>query len=266
MTPRDSRRESAPFLAAIAALVATAALPGGAAALTTDRPDVAESAWTVGTFHLQLETGLELQTDDVAGEDILGLTMPTKLRFGVVEAIEIHLESDLFFFERRSAVRSDVMGADLDFGLKVHAVDDDGWVPAVALLASVTAPIGDDRVSANAWLVSPTFALEWTLPWELGIAVNLGFTAPLTERETTDDVVRYALSVGRSFSPVADWLGVFVQVFGETPTDGEDTVAGVGGGFTFTVHEQVQLDIYANGGITELGPTFAGGAGLAFRL
>lgn len=263
------RASRLPLVLAAALLLASpelAAQPEFERELTTDRPDVAESAWTVGTYRLQLETGVELQTDTVQGVDLLWLTLPTKLRFGVVEAIEIHLETDMFVWERRSATRSDLRGADLDFGFKIHAIDGEGWVPATALLVSITAPVGDDRVSANAWLVSPTFALEWDLPLELGLAVNLGFTAPLTERERTDDVVRYALALGRSLTPVADWLGVFVQVFGETTLDGDETEAGAGGGFTFLVHEQVQLDIYANAGLTDSSPAFTGGAGLAFRL
>jgi hypothetical protein len=255
------------FVAFLAALLAVPA----AAAFPADRPSAADNAWTVGMMHLQLETGVELRVDEVAGADVLRLLLPTKLRFGVVESIELHLESDALVWQRTSPPAggeavSEVLGADLDFGAKIHAVDGAGWVPSVGLVVSVTAPTGSRQVTRNAWLVSPTFAVEWTLPLEIGLLLNAGFTAPLTRRATTDDVVRYALAIGRSFAPVAPWLAGFVQVFGETPLDGEDTVAMVGGGFTFRVHELVQLDIYANGGLSELAPTFAGGLGLTFRL
>jgi len=268
LASRPRLRVAALALAALAALAGSAR--PAAAAFPSDRPGAAETAWTVGTYRLQLETGLELQVDDLAGVDVLRLLLPTKLRFGLVDAIEIHIESDALVWERLSppggAASSRTMRADLDFGAKVHALDGDGWVPAVALLVSVTAPTGSPRVTADAWLVSPTFAVEWTLPLEIGVLVNAGFTTPVTERDTTDDVARYALSIGRSFAPVAPWLAGFVQVFGATPLDGEDTEAMVGGGFTFAVHELVQLDLYANGGLTEPAPTFAGGLGLSFRL
>lgn len=265
--PRHARIRAFPC-AALLALGLLAAPP--AVGLTTDRPDAAESAWTVGAFRFQMETGVEVATDEVGGADILALTTPTKLRFGVLPFLELHVQSDALVYRRVTppggSTDAETLGADLDFGFKFHAMDGDGFVPAVGLVASVTAPTGSAQVSADAWLLTPILALEWGLPLGFGVAANAGFTVPLSDREQVGDVALYALTLGRSLSPIADWLGLFVQCYGETPIDEGDTLLHVGGGATFLVHEQVQLDAYVNGGVTDAAPDIVAGAGLSFRL
>lgn len=257
--------------AAIAAcLIATALAAPGARALTSDRPDAAESAWTVGHLRLQLETGVDVAFDGADGARSTILTLPSKLRFGILDFFELHLQSAALVYDRTTPkgadTDADVRGADLDFGFKFHALDGDGYVPAVAVLLSVTAPVGSPQVTADAWLVSPIFALEWTLPLDIALAVNAGYTTPLTDRDRVGDVVVYALSIGRSLAPAADFVGLFVQVFGESPLDAGETTLQVGGGATFQVLEDLQFDVYVNGGVVDAAPDVTVGGGLAFRL
>jgi len=65
--------------------------------LVTDRPDVAESAVTVGVGTVQLETGLFYERPRGGGAGLLAT--PTLLRVGTGPDTEVRFETDGLLFE-----------------------------------------------------------------------------------------------------------------------------------------------------------------------
>ena len=108
----------APFFAVISLL-----LTGPAhAQIVTDRPDVAESSQTVGRDRLQVETGASVEVDEApAGVSRSQLHTPTKLRFGIAERLELHIEASFF----NMAWSSETQGSEAGVG----AIDVDEHVP-----------------------------------------------------------------------------------------------------------------------------------------
>lgn len=245
--------------------------PGEAAeqdTIVTDRPDVAESSQTVGSRRLQLELGLDLETDKRNGRRQTDFRTPIKVRFGLLDRFELHLESDGIGYSSSSAANEDEAGvADLDIGCKLHLRGQDGWLPSTGLLLAITLPVGADAVSPDdAFSLSPTLAADWDLAAEWSLAINVGPTVALSRRNDTDDSVRYALAVGRSWVPLMATLGSYLELFGETALDDGQTALAVDGGFTWRVRANLQLDLTARVGLTKSAPDAGGALGFSIKF
>jgi hypothetical protein len=88
----------------LACAFATCLLAAGAAqaaqededAMDTDRPGLAESAGVVGKGRVQLETGVQQEYSRDDGSRVRTLLVPTLLRFGVGDGLEIRIEGDTY--------------------------------------------------------------------------------------------------------------------------------------------------------------------------
>ncbi len=202
-------------------LLAVFSGPSSAAAeIVTDRPDVAESSRTVGKMRLQVEAGVDTTA-------LSAFTFPTKIRFGLIDPLEVHVESGIVTVGEGGTSVNDV-----DLGGKVHLFEV-GRLSG-GLLTAVTIPIENVAV-----LVRPTFALDLDLG-RLGIGINVGADIPLTERATVSDELRFATALGVG---LFGGLGAFVEVFGAIPVGGE-LVLSFDGGFSYAINATNQVDAY----------------------
>ena len=237
--------------------------------IATDRPDVAESSQTVGAMRLQLELGFDFETTNIAGSRLHSLRTPMKIRFGLLDWWEVHIESDWFAYDSGENAIGDVDRtglSDIDLGTKLHLLDQAGWVPSLGVLLAVGLPLGSDGVSDESVLLIPTVAADWEITDTWGVGANLGSTHPLTERTTTSDAIRYALAIGRTWSPLNDDLRTYVEFFGETLTEDSTSALYVDGGFSWLVTPLVQLDINVRVGLTDSAADVGTGMGLSFKI
>lgn len=238
--------------------------------IVTDRPDVAESSETVGALRVQLETSGDVEWTDRGGVRTLSVRTPTKLRFGVVRWLELHLESDLLAWDRTTAgagAASEETGvADLAAGFKVHLLDGGGPVPSTGLLVAAGFPTGSAPFTEDVFVVEPTGAFDWELGDEWGLGLNVGFTFPLDRRDETPDVLRYALAVGRTWAPLVDSLRTYAEIYGDTSLAGGQTALALDGGFAWLVTPWLQLDLTVRGGLRGDVPDVGGGLGVSVKL
>ncbi|MBK8482021.1 MAG: transporter [Proteobacteria bacterium] len=241
-------------------------------AIVTDRPDVCESSQTVGRWRFQAELGLDAETRERAGATRTDLGTALKLRFGLSEATELHLETAGLAMRRLATTGGDppsatVGLADVDLGGKVHLLDQRGPVPSTALLAAVTLPIGAKALSDDrAWLLVPTLLVDWTWLAAWGTAINLGPTVALSRRGQAADRLRYALSISRSWAPLLTALGSYFECFGETDLAQGDTSLALDGGFTWQPRSDLQLDLTLRGRLIGDMPDLGGALGVSFKL
>lgn len=239
-------------------------------AIVTDRPDVAESSLTVGRLHLQFELGLDVERDAHEGVRTFSFRTPLKVRFGVTEWAEVHIETDGIGYDNVSAGRASNGEAgmtDLDVGGKVHLFDQVGARPSCGLLLALALPIGKNALApADAFVLLPTLAADWDLPADFSIGLNVGSSIALSQREREPDVLRYALSFGRSWAPLAPTLRSYVELFGDTAFEDGTTALGMDGGFTWLARPNLQLDLTARGGLTEEAPDIGGALGFSIRI
>ena len=238
--------------------------------IVTDRPDVAESSETVGALRFQLEAGLLALTEKHDGQRTSSLRTPTKLRFGVIDPLEIHVETAGFAWDDVSGgadgSQSHTGVGDFEFGFKAHLCDQQGFIPSTGLLFGLMTPLGSGRFTDSSYRLRPTFAFDWDLTEAWAVGSNFGFTVPLDDRDRASDLFRFALAVGRTWSPLLPTLRTYVEIFNFTAFDDGETELAVDGGFTWLVRPNLQLDLTMLVGITGSAADIGGGLGASIKL
>ena len=223
-------------------------------AIVTDRPDIAESALTVGTGRFQIETGVTYTQETGAAN---ALTTPTLLRYGIAEKWELRLESDaLTFLDPGPGGFSD-----FTLGTKVNFRDEGST--AIGLLVSLNVPVGFQAVRGT---VDP--AVKLLIDQDLGSGWGLGFNAGLllTEDVTDRSFIQpmFAAALGKD---ITNRLGAYVELSGEGPDlAGGDYALSADGGFTYLVNNDVQLDLSLLRGLSNVGTDWGYGLGVSARF
>ncbi len=222
--------------------------------IITDRPDQAESPYTVGSGRFQIESGL-LYERTRGGEEFFAT--PTLLRFGTGPNTELRLESDFI-----TAAQGVTGLSDASLGAKVNLIDEE-W-GAIALLGRVNLPSGTGPLAGNA--VVPELALLTTFPLNDSMAIAVSLQGGVPEDEAGGG--RYlqgffATSLGFALT---DELGMFVECFGSGPdgTNGPFQLA-MDGGFTYLLNEDLQLDLAVLKGISGSGLDWGVTVGISAR-
>lgn len=236
--------------------------------LVTDRPDAAEASRTVGRYRWQIEQGYDIETVKSDGLRLNTLTTPTKIRFGITDSFEVHAETSGLIYDfgdTPDGHRSQAGFGNLDLGFKTHIIENDGARPSIGLLVAFTVPTATGDFE-DAHLFRPTLALDWDLPAEFGLAVNLGVNAALSREDESSSAFRWAVALGRSWAPLSHRVGTFVETFGEVNFHTGDVQVFVDGGFTFLITPDFQMDLNVRGGVHGDTPDVGGGIGWALRI
>jgi hypothetical protein len=242
-----------------------------AAELVTDRPDRTESSVVVPAGTVQLEAGWARTEDREAGAEAVLTEVPaTLVRIGMHPRWELRIGWAGLVSEvvrTAGASRSEVDGTgDGELGAKIHLLPEAGWRPEMALLVATTLPIGDDKLSGDAFDPSLRLSCAHTLSDRVGLGYNLGIAwstegvAP--ERHRLSDLL-YTVAVGFELS---ERWGAFTELFGEVAGSGATSPRhSVDGGVTYLLRPRVQLDLAAGLGLSEAAADWFVGAGLSIR-
>ena len=159
--------------------------------IVSDRPDLVETSEVVGKGRVQLETGFLVERERSADEHERSWSMPTLLRVGLNDALELRLESEgrtvQHSIDKASGERSTVAGyADTSIGFSWHVLDARGMWPSMAVLAGAELPTGSKRLRGEGVRPSLRVVGEWELPGELELGVMPGLAV-----DNKDDTGRY---------------------------------------------------------------------------
>ena len=237
-------------------------VPGWAWALTSDRPDAAESSLTVPQYALQVEAGLNVT---LVGDFLTEVSSPTKLRFGLLDWVEVHLESPIFnaTFVDPNVVDDTIGVANLDLGTKINLYEGTEALPlTVGVLGALTFPTAD---GADTYALRSLVALDYAFPQWVTLALNLIYTSTLNQEVDQLQTFGYATSLG--FTGLSEHnVGLYVEVFGNTGQRTTSPVFG-GTGLTYTLSDQVQFDLYGRVGLKDAPEfsAFGGGVSLLFQ-
>jgi hypothetical protein len=238
--------------------------------IVTDRPDVAESSETVGSWRFQVELSTVVETDRVDGNRRSGVRTPLKLRLGLIERLELHLETDGFARDWGRLPTGEAAtatgGADLGLGGKLHLFDQRRLLPSTAILLSVSLPVGSAAFTEGNTSLSPTLALGWDLNPDWSVGANLGATLALSERDSHADSFRFAAALWRSWAPLSDRLASFLEPSGEVPLDGSEPAIQLQAGFAYLFTPLLQLDLALIVGLTPATADFATTLGFSFKI
>lgn len=232
--------------------------------LVTDRPDQTESATTVPNNSLQIETGYVFQSDEIVNGSLHSTAYNTTLlRFGLLENTEIRLGFEYLgekFIPDQGDQITQVGFSPLYAGFKIRFAEEQGWLPEMAFLPSISMPFTADEYYRIDY-VSPSMRLAFshTLSSNSGIGYNLAIE---WDGKQLEPVYKYTVAYGFGLTPA---LGMFIEAYGgwgeNYPFDlRADT------GFTLLLMSNLQFDLAGGVGITDSSPDYFVGFGFSFRI
>lgn len=232
-----------------AAVLWPAVTPAGA--IDTNRPGFSFTPGIVAIGQFQVESGITYTRFDSRTDN---LALPAaELRFGIAERIEAFVSS--VSWTRTESGGGDVSGlVDPAAGIKVGLGRTDGPVQ-MALLFSVTLPLGADEVSSDRW--DPTGGFIWTASSKLPLAgtVTISDTA---SGLLLSNGLKLPFSLGNDRSAFFEWEA-------NLPEEGDST-HWLNGGFQWLPGDRWQIDLNAGLGLNDDAGDYRAGVGFSFRL
>lgn len=245
-------------------------------ALSTDRPDQTESAYTVDAGHYQVEMDFVNATFDRnrsgAGDVRTETWMisPLNLKMGLLNQVDVQFVLDTYVHTRvddRTAATEDTASGfgDVQTRLKINLWGNDGGQTALAVMPFVKWPLSASSLrngKTEGGLIIP-LAVALPRDWGMGLMTEV-------------DVVRNAANDGydaeflNSITFSHDIIGSlggyveFVAVTGNAP--GFEWVGQAAAGLTWGFGDHTQLDLGCNFGVTESAPDYNPFLGLSRRF
>ncbi len=242
--------------------------------LSTDRPDMTESPYTVPAGRFQFEIDVVNYTRDVSGAgsartrtESLALA-PVNMKVGLLPNLDAQLVVETYVRDRErvltssSAVSSSRVGA-ITGRTKLNLWGNDGGRTAFGLMPFVAfVPRAGGGRYVNAGLIVP-------LSVDLGAGFGLGTMAEfdVEKSEASGDyhtVFVNSITVGRD---LAENLGAYLEFFSAATTEsGAGWIRTLNFGMTRGLGGNVQLDLGANFGLSRVADDFNPFLGLSFRF
>jgi len=244
--------------------------------LSTDRPDLTESPYTVDAGHFQIEMDLVSFTydrynpdrDNVRTNDWAFGTMNFKL--GISNNVDFQLVVPTYQRSRSheytsgAVSRSEGFG-DLTFRTKINLWGNDGGNTAMALMPFVKFPTASDGLGNDEYeggLIIP-FGISLPNEWNLGLMAEIDW---IGDADGSGHHAEVITSITTSHAIVGDLSG-YVEFYNLLSEDkGADWVASIGGGFTYAVNDNLQLDAGVNIGLTRAADDWNPFVGVSWRF
>lgn len=143
-------------------------------AIIPDRPNFVDSTNVVGRHQWQIEMGAQAERDKVDGARGRTYSMPTLLRYGVGDVLELRLETDGRTVEHAGDDGNPAGYADSALGLKWHVRDAASGGPSVGLVLQADLPTGSPAWRGQGVRPSLRLTGEWELPAGMSLGVTSG--------------------------------------------------------------------------------------------
>ena len=237
--------------------------------INADRPGIADGSAVVGKGRFQIETGLQREFRDRAGEKTHTVFIPTLLRLGLSDKWEMRIESNVHTWDRVTAADGTFTkssgDAPVSVGAKYRLQDADGTGSSSGIIVRIFPRSGSGNyrssyITADVRLVADwDFAADWSLNPNVGLA-------------------RYEDGAGQLFSAglfaatlsynVNKKLSVFLDGALQTPeSKGGKAMTIYDGGVAYLMTPDMQLDFSAGiRGRGDTPPDHFIGAGISVRF
>jgi hypothetical protein len=228
--------------------------------ITTDRPDFTEASSTVGYGVVQLEMGYTFTHSEGSESHSWGEPL---LRFGVV-ANWLELRMSVSPVSELSTVTHSGT-QDMYLGTKLWLVQQQDWLPEVAVMPQMTVPTGTSSFTAGQVLPGVNLLYSWDITGNLALAGSTQYNRALDDTESNYDEWAQSVTVGRSLS---DNFGMYLEWFSFFPSGGlsASTEHYMNCGLTYLWNEDIQFDLRIGKGLNDASDDYFTGAGVAFRF
>jgi hypothetical protein len=259
-----------PLLAALLALQAGAQQTAGSApeGLGADRPGIGVGADVVPPGAFQIEAGISLGSGrDGPTTTRVFIGGSPLFRLGLVGRLEVRFDGDGFRRESSRTggrQRETVQGlSDFEAGLKIGVVAEGRVRPEVAVLPSLTLPVGVDGLSAGA--ANPSLVLAWSKNLSRSFTVGGNF-AFASIKDSEGHFLRPAQSLVVGF-PIVRRLGGYAEVYRlSSAARGAPANWTFDAGLTLPLGGNAQLDVEGGRTLHSATPSWFCGMGVVYRV
>jgi hypothetical protein len=242
--------------------------------MNTDRPDQTESPYTVDPGHFQIEMDLvnaAFGHDYSGGRDVrttLWSVAPLNLKVGLLDHVDLQFVLDTYMHSRVEELATGKVASASGFGdlqtrLKVNFWGNDGGKTAFGVMPFVKWPLPNSNLrngKTEGGFIFP-FALDLGRGWGLGAMTELDLVARDAGGYGTEFV--NSITVGRGVTRRLRIYAEFLAVV--SPSPGFHWQGQADTGWTYALHQNVQLDAGCNVGVTRSAPDFIAFVGLSLR-
>jgi hypothetical protein len=259
-------------LALVAALVTGATFAAEQEPMSTDRPDFLTSPSVVGKGRYQIEIGPFIERTDTADLRTRTVTVPTLVRIGVSDSLELRVETESYNRVRETELETQMTTrtsgwADGTLGVKwaMRKGDADSGAPAIGWVLQAAVPSGSAALRGRGVRPALIGAFEWELANEFGVAASAGVTY-----DNTGEGERFASGLlGAGISKgVTDRLTLAAEIvatqIARGKYGGSVTVADVSA--TYALTGDVQLDALVGRKVSSDGPKYFFTVGVSLRF
>lgn len=204
--------------------------------IRSSRPGQAVEPFAVGRGILQFQNGVDFRSfkdGPVSNRTYLSNNV---IRYGIIENLEINAQLDhsSHYMTLQDNTTSLKGFSALHTGINVHTWDQQGILPATALMAKISFPASSNF---NSDLLGSEFGLlsGWSLPNSIGITANYIFSFGLNNSQKSG---RYILNIG--FPIAENWSG-FIENYGLV--DHNRVYTYFDAGIAYLLKSNLQLDL-----------------------
>lgn len=242
-------------------------------AMSTDRPDQTESAYTVDAGHFQVEmdlVGAVFDRDRSGGGDLQtrGWGTSLNLKAGVLNNVDLQFVLEPYATVTQKDLQTGAANTDDGFGefqtrAKINLWGNDGGETALAVMPFIKWPLPESDLrngETEGGIIVP-WAVELPAGWGLGGIVEFDFVSDSGGGRDTEYFNTIALS-----HDIHGNLGGYVEFAAlVTPESGGAWQGQVDLGFTYSLNENAQFDFGCNFGVTDAAPDFNPFVGFSWR-
>ena len=241
--------------------------------ISTDRPDFLTAPDVVGKGRFQIETGVQVQRGDAAGNTrTRTVTTPTLLRLGMTDKIELRLETEGRVHTRETDLTTQTTVyahgyADAAIGIKwnTHEGNAKTGMPSVGWVFQAALPSGSRAFRGNG--VRPTVlgAFDWELPADMALSAIAGLTYDHVDPEGrfVSGMLGAGLSKGLN-GRLTIAAEIVAQQIARKKYGGNVAIADVS--TTYLLRENVQVDALVGRGLTDESPKYLFTVGISARF
>lgn len=228
--------------------------------MSTDRPDLTESPYTVDAGHFQIEMDVVNYSHDRRNPDRAPVTVESvsfaavNLKLGLCDRVDLQVllepYSRVRIHDRATGMVERHRGfGDITTRLKVNFWGNDGGKTALGMMPFVKLPSNQDGLGNNAMeggIIFP-FAAELPAGWGMGAMTEVDF---LEDGDGRGHHAEFVNTITFGHDIVGDLAG-YVEFFSAVSTErGSPWVGSVNFGFTYGLTDDIQLDTGLNIGVT----------------
>lgn len=237
--------------------------------LQTDRPNFTSTSVTVGKGVTQLEFGYTYLDSEQQGADVKYQSFGEFLfRRGIVaDWMEFRLSfSPLEQSTDAGLYQNTTFGTqDLGLALQFALTPQQGILPEMALITSMSVPTGSPAFTANQVEPGVDLIYAWTINDFLNVAASTQGYGDVDDSGESFLEIAQSCSVGYTLT---DKLGAFTEWFVLIPSGARTarTQHYFDAGFTYLITNNLQLDMSAGVGLNDAADGFFVGAGCSIRF